>query len=206
MSFVTEGQLVRAALGPEWCNLSDKTQKRFETDPDTPVEYSGVMSEISASFAGKLFALMGKLFGSPLLLHSGIDIPIEVVVYKKPECADIFKKRTYYFPNRSPVIVETRMHLTKTGGFIEYADLGMGMMMNLNARNGVLYFYGQQYVLNIGIGLLPIPTWLSPGIAVVEHSDYGVNQFRVRIEMRHPWFGVTFVQDGVFQEKKLLSL
>lgn len=198
----TEEQLIKSALGLEWCNLSPKTQARFKAYPDADIEYTGLMSEIHCSLAGKIFANIARIFGSPLVPYSGHDIPIHVVVYKKPGKSDIFKKRTYYFPEKPPFSVETYMHLNAHGEFVEYASLGLGMIMKLNARDGNLYFYGKQYVLDIGRLRIRIPAWLTPGIATVLHTDYGSEQFRVRIEMKHQWLGVTFVQDGIFKSKE----
>jgi len=197
---ITEGQLIRTALGEAWCNLSPKTQKRFENDPERQ-EYIGLMSEVSCTRLGKMMAAFAKLFGSPLIPHSGRDVPIEVLVYKKPGNSDIFKKRTYFFKNTPPFTVQTHMHVNERGEFMEYAGLGLGLKMAVRAKDGKLYFHGLGYGLSVGKYLLPIPAFLSPGIAFIEHSDYGEKQFRVRIEMRHPWFGVMFIQDGVFGEK-----
>ncbi len=197
----TEGQLIKTALGSAaWCNLSPEIQKRFETDPDTVVEYNGVMSEVYCSYIGRMIAFICKFFGSPLVPYNGKNIPIHVMVYKKDK--DIFKKRTYYFPGKSPFTVKTRMHVDASGKFIEYANLSLGMVMTLHASEGNLYFRGHRYVLSIGSLHIPIPTWTTPGIVNVKHADYEPKQFRVRIEMRHPWFGITFMQDGVFKQKE----
>lgn len=196
----TEGQLIRSALGAQWSCLSPATQKRFETDPNQPVFYEGMMSEVRCSLLGKVIALVGKCFGSPLIPHSGEHVPIHVMVYKKPDHPDIFKKRTYDFPAKPPFTVETRMCTDSDGQFIEYAGLGLGMIMGLSAQEGRLYFHGTRYVWDTPLGRIPVPAWMSPGLAQVEHRDHEPGRFRVRIEMRHPWFGVTFVQDGIFKE------
>ncbi|MBN8530305.1 MAG: DUF4166 domain-containing protein [Alphaproteobacteria bacterium] len=196
----TEGQLIRSALGLKWSCLSPATRKRFETDPDTTVFYEGVMSEVRCSPLGRLIALLGRCLGSPLIPHSGRDIPIHVMVYKKPGHPDIFKKRIYDFLGKQPFTVETRMRTDDDGRFVEYAGLGLGMIMELSVEEGGLYFHGRGYVWDTPLGRVPVPAWLSPGLAHVEHRDGEPGSFRVRIEMRHPWFGVTFVQDGVFQE------
>lgn len=199
---VTEGALIRTAMGGSWHALSEKTRARFETDPAKPVEYVGSMSEVRASALGKCFAYAALLMGSPLIPYSGTNVPIDVLVYTTPQRAGIFKKRTYHFAGRKPFTVETFMANDAKHGFIEYAALGLGMTMEVRANGGKLYFHGKRYLLHIGPFYIPLPHFLTPGLAQVEHSDHGDDAFRVRIEMRHPWFGVLFVQDGIFREKK----
>lgn len=200
--FVTEGQLIRSALGAQWNALSPATQKRFATDPDSPVAYDGIMTEVWCSRFGRFMAVAARMFGSPLVARKGTDVPIDVLVYKKPGNTAICKKRRYHFPDGHHVTVETRMGMTRGGEFIEYAGMGLGMVMSVGARDGKLYFTGKRYVLDLGFIAIPVPAFATPGIATVEHQDHGDDAFRVRIEMRHPWFGTTFLQDGIFRQRQ----
>lgn len=199
----TEGQLIKAALGDKWQNLSPKTQARFEIDPthEIPKEYVGEMTEVGCSWVGALLANMTRLIGAPLIPYSEKNVPIDVTVFKKPENPAIYKKRTYRFKNHKPFTVLSWMKLGAKGQFQEFVGFGLGMNMILDAKDQKLCFLGQGYFLEIFGFCIPIPFFLSPGKALIIHSDHGDNAFRVRIEMRHPWFGLMYMQDGVFRDK-----
>lgn len=199
----TEGQLIKSALGQKWSNLSDKTKCRFEADPsnEAPKHYSGNMSEVSCSKVGMLLAYIARFVGGPLIPYSGRNVPIDVIVFKKPNDPAIYKKRTYYFQNRKPFTVQSKMLVNESGEFYEFAGFGLGMKMELNAKNDMLFFEGRKYCLKIGTLSITIPLFLSPGKAFIQHSDYGDDAFQVHIEMQHPWFGLMYVQDGIFRDQ-----
>ncbi len=81
----TEGQLIKAALGDRWSELSRKTQARFEADPthEIPKEYIGDMSVVKCSWLGMIFAQFARFIGGPLIPYSEHDVPIDVTVFKK---------------------------------------------------------------------------------------------------------------------------
>ena len=43
--------------------------------------------------------------------------------------------------------------------------------------------------------------YLTPGKTYLCHRNNAPNQFDIRIEIRHPLFGLAFVQAGVFRER-----
>jgi len=202
MTTISEGQLIKAAIGEDWNNLSESIQQRFETNPDTeaPLFYDGTMTEIVTSPAGRVFAFFARLIGAPLLPYSGKNIPIKVKVYSQPDRQDIFKQRTYYFPGRKPVTVHSRMQLNQEDEFLECVGLGLAMQMHIYAEEGALHFESTNYQWEIlGIKIL-LPLFLTPGKTHIKHTDNTDGSFRVCITMRHPMFGVMFLQDGIFKE------
>jgi hypothetical protein len=50
-----------------------------------------------------------------------------------------------------------------------------------------------------------VPQLLTPGTCRVEHRDEGPGHFRFTLSMRHPVWGTTFHQTGVFADPKELS-
>ncbi|NDE89809.1 MAG: DUF4166 domain-containing protein [Alphaproteobacteria bacterium] len=201
----TEGQLIKLALGEQWKNLSSKTQARFEQDPlyTEPKEYDGVMTEVRCSPLGKLFAYCAKLINAPLIPYCQTNVPIDVKVYKENGDPSIHKSRVYYFTGRKPFQVHSYMALNRKNEFEEYVNSWLGMTMNVYAINGNLHFETTHYFIKIAEWRLPIPMIFSPGKAMIKHSDYGDDRFEVRIEMIHPWFGLMFLQEGIFKEKTL---
>jgi hypothetical protein len=199
----TEGQLIKLALGEQWNNLSAKIQARFEDEPSAskPKEYDGVMTEVSCSKLGKLMTYFTRLINAPLIPYCEKNVPIEVKVYKESGNPIDHKSRIYYFTGKKPFKVHSAMSLNNKGEFEEYVNSWLGMKMKVYAAEGNLYFEGMSYFVKIANWRLPIPLLISPGRAYIKHSDYGDDSFLVRIEMKHPLFGMMFLQEGIFKEK-----
>ena len=199
----TEGQLIRAALGGAWHQLSPKTQARFSADPiaGTSQEYMGTMAEVKSSAFGKLLALCGRPFRAPLIPYNEQNVPIEVEVYKEKGQSEIIKRRIYRFQNHPHLTVQSSMRVDQQGEFIECVGKGLAVNMEIFVDNGTLCFSGERYIFSLLGGSILIPLFLTPGRIFVRHSDHGEDAFRVKIEMTHPWFGLTFLQDGIFTEK-----
>ena len=47
---------------------------------------------------------------------------------------------------------------------------------------------------------VPLPVLLTPGKTFLCHRNDSASQFDIRIEIRHPVFGTTFTQAGIFRE------
>jgi hypothetical protein len=199
----TEGQLIKLALGEQWKNLSAKTQARFENEPTytKPKEYDGMMTEVRCSKLGKLFTYITRLINAPLIPYCQKQVPIEVKVYKEAGDPSVHKSRVYYFTGKKPFKVHSAMSLNSKGEFEEYVNSWLGMKMKVYAVAGNLHFEGTNYFIKVAGFRLPIPIIFSPGWASIKHSDYGDDSFLVRIEMIHPWFGLMFLQEGIFKEK-----
>jgi len=75
------------------------------------------------------------------------------------------------------------------------------MSLQAFARNGALIFRSKRYFLEFDLFRLPLPLLLTPGVSEVAHIDQGGGRFRFRLTMRHPLFGLTILQDGIFSEE-----
>ena len=197
-----EQDLIKRAIGEKWELLSKRMQARFEEESlsDAPKKYKGEMLDIQCSFLGSVLANFMRPIGSPLLPYNEKNVPIDVKVYKNETEGIIFKERIYHFKNRRPFKVLSWMVVNTEGQIQEFIGFGLGMRMALDVRQETLFFKGAGYFLKLGRFNIPIPLFLSPGEVLVEHSDHGDAAFRVRIEMKHPWFGQMYLQDGIFKE------
>ena len=54
-------------------------------------------------------------------------------------------------------------------------------------------------MLRTRLGAIPLPKLLTPGTLFAEHRDLGNGSFRYILAFRHPVWGETFYQDGVFK-------
>jgi hypothetical protein len=76
------------------------------------------------------------------------------------------------------------------------------MLLDVFADAGVLVFRSREFFWRLGAVSVPVPLWLTPGIAEVRHTDLGQGQFRFTLSFDHPWFGRTVFQDGVFDDPR----
>lgn len=196
----TEGQLFRSQLGADWASLSPNIQARFEHDPPlgTVVRYRGIMEEIRCTWLGKIFARFVQHTGA-LMPYEGKEVPVDIEVWTQQNEPDVFKKRTYYLPNRKPFIFRSRMRLEKTNKLVEYVGGGLGMFITVQVSERHLQFTDDGYFFHVGPIRIPIPRVLSIGDIYLLHEDLGPTTFRITIDIRHPWYGTLYFQRGTFE-------
>ena len=199
----SEGELFKKILGAGWGNLHTDIQRRFDKNPlpGKPLYYRGELSELTASRVGKLLGyLTMPLIKGALLPFNDKNFPVDIEVYSKKNCASIFKQRTYRLNGRKPVQFTSFMRESESGEVLEYVGMGLGMKLLLDVRDGNLYFESNGYFWELFGVRVPIPGLLTPGKTYLYHRNQTPEQFDIRIEIRHPWFGTTFTQVGVFRE------
>ena len=64
---------------------------------------------------------------------------------------------------------------------------------------GSLHFQSDGYFWEILGWRLPLPAWLTPGKTFLWHHNDSPDCFNIRIEIRHPLLGLSFLQVGAFQ-------
>ncbi len=199
MQNVSEGRLIRNALGAQWDALPATIRTRFAADPPEATCYLGTMTEVNCSRFGWIMAQAARCFGAPLIPYRGRDVRIEVMV-TAPGNGDVIKRRIYFFPGRKPIKVQSSMRISPQGRFQECVNGGIGMEMRIFVEDDALHFVSERYYFSVAGRQWPIPSLFTPGRSHVMHRDAADGQFQVRIEMLHPLFGRTFLQDGLFRE------
>ena len=185
-------------MGTDWYRLHPAVQARFrdEPEPGAPVLYEGLMEKVHCSRAGWLFAQVTRLIGNPLAAHRGRDVPMQVLLIKKPGKTGVYWQRSYGFEGRKPFVVTSAKRENAAGQLCEYVGFGFGMRLKVFARKGALHFVSERYFWQ----QIPLPHWLTPGRTHVTHTDLGGGTFRFTIAMDHKWLGRTFYQTGVFHK------
>ena len=204
-SVAGEGELFRKILGADWSRLHPDIQRRFASNPapGKPLLYHGSLVELRASRIGKILGLISKPFiQGALMPYDDSDVPVDIQVYGKPGSPHIYKQRIYRLNGRKPIRFTSYMAESERGDVLEYVGLGLGMKLRLHVDGGDLHFTSDGYFWDVLGWRMPLPALLTPGTTYLRHCNEAPNRFNIRIEIRHALFGTTFVQAGVFQERK----
>ena len=92
------------------------------------------------------------------------------------------------------------MRESEQGEVLEYVGMGLGMKLLLHTQDGNLHFTSDGYFWDVFGIRIPLPALLTPGKTFLCHCNDNPDQFNIHIEIKHPWFGTTFTQVGVFYE------
>ena len=199
----SEGELFKKILGADWSRLHPDIQRRFDQNPapGKPLRYRGELRELTCSRVGKVLGLLSMpLIQGALIPYSDADFPVDIEVYSRPGSAAIFKQRIYRLHGRKPIQFTSFMLESARGEVLEYVGMGLGMKLVLAVRDGNLHFESDGYFWQLFGVRLPIPGWFTPGKTYLCHRNNDQDQFDIRIDIRHPLFGTTFTQAGVFRE------
>lgn len=187
-----------AVLGPAaWGRLPAAVQRRFARG-HRDVTYRGELV-LHCSPVGRLFALASRLVGDPL---TGTRGTVSAIVHVRSDAAGgVVWERHLGLPGREKVVRSTK--LPGSHGVVERTDGGVAMDLDVFEADGALVFQSRRYVLALGRWRVPVPAALTPGVCRVEHHDLGAGRFRFVLSMVHPWWGVTFLQNGVFHDPEV---
>ena len=199
----SEGELFKKILGSEWHKLHPDIRRRFDKNPvpGTPLNYHGIMSELTCSKVGRLLGhLTQRLIGGALIPFNDANFPVDIQVYSKHGCPSIFKQRIYHLHGRKPIQFTSFMQESDKGEVLEYVGMGLGMKLQIRVQDGDLYFTSDGYFWEVFGWRIPLPGILTPGKTFLCHRNDNPEQFNIRIEIRHCLVGTTFTQAGVFRE------
>ena len=189
-----------ALVGKEsWKKLHPAIQKRFSEKVHQSVTYKGVMSEVYLSFAGKIFAQVCRIIGTPLALYEGKDVPMEVNVYPNDKLKGMTWERNYQYENRPSNKVISTKCVQVDGKLVEVVGFGFGMALKVYEKDRTLFFESENFFWELGNLKLRIPDWLTPGKTIVSQKAIDDELFEFKLEVRHSVLGRVFYQVGVFK-------
>jgi hypothetical protein len=90
------------------------------------------------------------------------------------------------------------MQHTGDNEVIEYVRFGVGMRLRVTVEDGALVFRDIGYIWRILGFNMPVPGGLLFGKAYVEERPIDENIFSMRLELKHPIFGILFRYQGRF--------
>lgn len=182
-----------------WWRLTPAIRRRFSEAPqeDAPIRYAGVMQRVNCSAFGWALAQLCRLMGTPFAPFRGADVPVAIVLRHSPD-GGIVWERSYRYPRRPPVLVQSVKRTADDGSLLECVAYGFGMRLAVFEANRALHFLSLHYFWRLGRRQIRLPHLLSPGTAHVTHEDLGAGRFRFSMTIHHPLFGLLFEQDGIF--------
>jgi hypothetical protein len=193
---------LRDVLGAsEWQRLPGAVRARFD-EQATAIDYAGCYELVRASGLGRMFAWLGRLFGTPVAPRTGENVAARVRV--RPVTDGVRWLREYLWEDGSGNVVRSTKVITADGRLIEKLPARLNMPLKVYVEGHALHFVSEGYYFDLGFGLrLWLPPFLSPGVTHVEHVDLGHGWFRFTLSVNHRWFGEMFFQTGRFCETDL---
>jgi hypothetical protein len=188
-----------ALVGPAgWSRLPAAVRRRFGVGHGAAT-YIGRMA-LHCSPAGRVFAALARVFGSPLSGVTDDAVPTSVRVFDDGRGGMVWE-RSFHAPGAgAPHVVRSTKQLGAGGGLVERTDGGLAMGLRAFEQGGALVFESHRFFLAIGRLRLRVPAFLTPGTCRVVHTDLGDGLFRFDLDMVHPLWGRTFHQSGVFAD------
>ena len=188
-----------ALVGPAgWARLPAAVRRRFGVDHGAAT-YAGRMA-LRCSPVGRAFALLSRLFGSPLSGVTAGAVPTSVRVFDDGRGGMVWERAFHTAGGRAPHVVRSTKQVGAGGGLLERTDGGLSMALDVFEERGALVFESRRFTLMLGRLRLDVPALLTPGTCRVVHTDLGDGLFRFDLDMIHPLWGHTFHQSGVFAD------
>ena len=85
------------------------------------------------------------------------------------------------------------------GKLIEYVTPFFGLCIAVHVKDGMLFYQGMYYVLNLGFARLPIPEWFILGHTTIVERAIDEDHFNMDFRLTHPLFGQVFRYTGIFR-------
>ncbi len=205
MSVAAEAPLrptYRSLLGETaWQRLDPAIRARFDGRARTSAFY-GMMGTVRLSAAGRVLALVARLFGSSLCPRIGRDIVTLIEVGgSRPDDLGMWRRRYLLAGGRGFTVTSVK-RFDPDHGLLECLGGGIVMALDLIAERDALHFVSRGYAWQLGPLHLPLPRLLWPGQTHVVHRELGGGRFRFTLAIRHPWFGELAFQEGDFFERE----
>ena len=192
--------VIKEALGQEWDLLSQILRQHYDITPGTASQMvmNGTIEKIDHSVIAKLFLPSSRVFGA-LIPYKGENIKSEVRNWTdRQNGVSMFWDRTFYFPNKRPIIFSSRMERYGDHEIIEYVRYGMGLLMKISVEDSALVFRSIGYRWKIGRFEIPIPNWALLGNAEIIEKPISDKTFHVDFKIIHPLYGRTYTYSGTY--------
>lgn len=186
-------------FGDDWENLPLVMKKHYANRPyhDEKVTAEGVMSVETSRLSAFLSPFL-RMAGT-LVPYKGKGIPVTVHFISTADSDEFHFDRIFYFPGRKPYRFHSRMQPVGGNEMVEFMRFGLGWRTAFawNGKKIVLTHRG--YVFRLFGFLLPLPLHLLIGKGYAEETPINYNEFSMRMEIRHSFWGKVYGYSGTFK-------
>src|SRR5262249_9313416 len=196
----------------EWFSLPLAIRRRFSKRlaGGQTIVYAGEILESRMSRAGWCLAQAARFIGGPLPLTRGtpgrrIRGPVVPVASGGTGTEGMAPHghiwtRLYARRKGFPQIIHSSKRFSGPTGLEEYVGWGIGMTLEVYAREGALVFRSKNYFLEAFGRRLFLPDWLTPGTLYVTHAELPDGKFSFILQIFHPRFGLLLRLMAIFRE------
>jgi hypothetical protein len=193
----------RALLGDAaWARLPPAIRRRFSkrlADGRTVV-YTGRVTDMAISRAGRVLAQLARLIGAPLPVSRDVDVPSVVTVTEDMRSGGQIWTRLYARRRGFPQMIHSAKRFGGPTGLEEHVGCGIGMTLRVSATESALVFRSERYFLQVGRLRVMLPRLLSPGDLTVTHREIDATRFEFTLDLSHPRLRGLIHQRAVFEE------
>lgn len=193
----------RRLVGEEgWANIPEAVRRRFSKRlaGHHVALYRGEVVAARFSLAGRIFAQLLRVIGAPLPLSREVGVPAMVSVSEDARSGGQVWSRMYGRRNGFPQVIHSAKRFGGSSGLEEYLGFGIGMALNVEAKDDGLRFVSDHYWLRLFGRRWRWPRWLAPGQCVIGHHDEGAGCFLFSLSLRHPLLGELVHQEARFED------
>lgn len=196
---VSAPPIFQSIFGEQWASLPPVLQAHYANRGycSDKVTVEGLM-RVEMSALARILSPMMRLTGT-LAPYEGQGIPVTVHFESEPTNNAFCFNRIFHYPGLKPFRFRSRMVPVGDNRVVEFMRSGFGWYAS--------YDYDGQKVLMKHLGYkikilgkvfsLPLEPFLGEGYA--EEEALSDEEFRMSMEIWHPWFGKVYAYSGTFK-------
>lgn len=199
----TETSFFKPIFGHAWEQLPSVMQMHYapRSSSGDVVTAEGRMT-IERSWLARILTPAMRLCGA-LVPYSGKDVPVTVRFVCPRGSNRFYFDRLFHFPGHTPYRFRSHLIRSENNEVTEFMRFGLGWRARYSWEAGRVRLQHLGYIWRICGLRVPVPLgWLlGSGDAWEEPIDDAC--FRMWMDVRHPWFGVTYRYGGTFRIKEV---
>lgn len=191
--------IFQPVFGTDWHRLPPVMLKHYANLPYCEDVYitRGKMT-VWASPLLRIFAPVSRILGGIPLINQS-NVPVEVRFESAPNTNELVFNRLFSFAGRRPYRFRSQMSLLRNGQVIEKMKFGLGWRVKFVWLDNKVQLLHCGYSLWIFNYTMPIPLSWILGRVHAEEWAVSDNQFKMFVEIRHPWLGKIYEYRGQFE-------
>jgi predicted DCC family thiol-disulfide oxidoreductase YuxK len=193
--------IFKRIFGADWDALPTVMRKHYANKPYTQ-DVTVVEGTLDVSCSGPF-----KYLAPVLWLLRGIppanekNVPVTVQFESDPHTQSFTFNRVFQFNHRKPYSFRSRMIQIKDNEVIEIMRFGLCWRMQCVWEDNRVKLNHKGYALHLAGHFIPMPLTLLLGAGNAEEMAIDDNNFEMRVEITHPWWGSIYQYKGLFTVK-----